>query len=53
MLRLMKVMIKKIRIAFVKFGGLSAGGTERWLQTMAFKKRYWVNNLFGGEIIWL
>lgn len=25
----------KGRIAFVKFGGLSAGGTERWLQTMA------------------
>jgi hypothetical protein len=24
-----------IRIAFVKFGGLSAGGTERWLQMMA------------------
>jgi glycosyltransferase involved in cell wall biosynthesis len=23
------------RIAFVKFGGLSAGGTERWLQMMA------------------
>jgi Glycosyl transferases group 1 len=23
------------RIAFVKFGGLAAGGTERWLQTMA------------------
>ena len=27
--------MKKIRIAFVKFGGLSAGGTERWLQMMA------------------
>lgn len=25
----------KIRVAFVKFGGLSAGGTERWLQMMA------------------
>jgi glycosyltransferase involved in cell wall biosynthesis len=25
----------KQRIAFVKFGGLSAGGTERWLQMMA------------------
>ncbi|MEI6835560.1 MAG: glycosyltransferase family 4 protein [Candidatus Falkowbacteria bacterium] len=25
----------KIRIAFIKFGGLSAGGTERWLQMMA------------------
>ena len=25
----------KIRIAFVKFAGLSAGGTERWLQMMA------------------
>jgi FkbM family methyltransferase len=25
----------KGKIAFVKFGGLSAGGTERWLQTMA------------------
>lgn len=24
-----------IRIGFVKFGGLSAGGTERWLQMMA------------------
>ncbi len=28
-------MRSKGRIAFVKFGGLSAGGTERWLQTMA------------------
>lgn len=27
--------MKKIRIAFVKFGGLAAGGTERWLQMMA------------------
>jgi FkbM family methyltransferase len=26
---------KTIRIAFIKFGGLSAGGTERWLQMMA------------------
>lgn len=25
----------KIKVAFVKFGGLSAGGTERWLQMMA------------------
>lgn len=25
----------KTRIAFIKFGGLSAGGTERWLQMMA------------------
>src|SRR5438552_1229543 len=25
----------KIRVAFIKFGGLSAGGTERWLQMMA------------------
>lgn len=25
----------KLRIAFVKFAGLAAGGTERWLQTMA------------------
>ena len=25
----------KFRIAFIKFGGLSAGGTERWLQMMA------------------
>jgi FkbM family methyltransferase len=24
-----------IRVAFIKFSGLSAGGTERWLQTMA------------------
>ncbi len=28
-------MDKKIRVAFIKFGGLSAGGTERWLQMMA------------------
>lgn len=28
-------MAEKIRIAFIKFGGLSAGGTERWLQMMA------------------
>lgn len=27
--------MKKTRIAFIKFGGLSAGGTERWLQMMA------------------
>ena len=27
--------MKKIRVAFVKFGGLAAGGTERWLQMMA------------------
>ena len=26
---------KIIKIAFIKFGGLSAGGTERWLQMMA------------------
>jgi hypothetical protein len=25
----------RVRIAFVKFGGLAAGGTERWLQMMA------------------
>ncbi|MEO5357097.1 MAG: glycosyltransferase family 4 protein [Nitrospirae bacterium YQR-1] len=25
----------KIRVAFIKFGGLSTGGTERWLQMMA------------------
>ena len=28
-------MTRKIRVAFIKFGGLAAGGTERWLQTMA------------------
>ncbi len=28
-------MKHKVRIAFVKFGGLSAGGTEKWLQMMA------------------
>lgn len=27
--------MSRIRVAFVKFGGLSAGGTERWLQMMA------------------
>ena len=27
--------MKQIRIAFIKFGGLSAGGTERWLQVIA------------------
>lgn len=26
---------QKIKIAFIKFGGLAAGGTERWLQMMA------------------
>jgi len=26
---------RKIRVAFIKFGGLAAGGTERWLQMMA------------------
>jgi hypothetical protein len=25
----------KIKVAFVKFGGLSSGGTEKWLQMMA------------------
>lgn len=30
-----KKVDSKIRIAFIKFAGLSAGGTERWLQTMA------------------
>lgn len=28
-------MNKKIKIAFIKFGGLSAGGTEKFLQTIA------------------
>ena len=27
--------MSRIRVAFIKFGGLSAGGTERWLQMMA------------------
>jgi glycosyltransferase involved in cell wall biosynthesis len=27
--------MKKINIAFIKFGGLSSGGTERWLHTIA------------------
>jgi len=27
--------MKKIKIAFIKFGGLSAGGTEKYLQTLA------------------
>ncbi len=27
--------MKKIKVAFVKFGGLGAAGTERWLQMMA------------------
>jgi len=27
--------MKKIRLAFVKFGGLSAGGTEKFIQTIA------------------
>jgi FkbM family methyltransferase len=31
----MKLRNKKIRIAFVKFTGLSTGGTQRWLQMMA------------------
>jgi hypothetical protein len=26
---------RRIKVAFIKFGGLSAGGTERWLQMMA------------------
>jgi hypothetical protein len=29
------LMSKKIKVAFIKFGGLAAGGTERWLQMMA------------------
>ena len=28
-------MQKKINIAFIKYGGLAAGGTEKWLQQMA------------------
>lgn len=28
-------MVEPSRIAFIKFGGLAAGGTERWLQMMA------------------
>ncbi len=28
-------MAKSLRVAFIKFGGLAAGGTERWLQMMA------------------
>jgi len=28
-------MDKKIRVAFIKYGGLSAGGTEKFLQTIA------------------
>jgi hypothetical protein len=38
-----------IRIAFVKFGGLSAGGTERWLQMMAAnlsRERFAVDYLY-------
>lgn len=31
----MQIHPRKIRVAFIKFAGLSAGGTERWLQTMA------------------
>lgn len=26
---------KKIKVAFIKFGGLATGGTEKWLQTVA------------------
>jgi hypothetical protein len=28
-------MNKKIRVAFIKFGGLASGGTEKYLQTIA------------------
>jgi len=31
----MDLKSQRIHIAFVKFGGLAAGGTERWLQMMA------------------
>ncbi len=27
--------MQKTRIAFIKFGGLAAGGTEKYLQTLA------------------
>ena len=27
--------MKKIRVAFIKFAGLAAGGTEKYLQTLA------------------
>ena len=30
-----QLMSKKIRIAFIKFGGLAAGGTEKFLQVLA------------------
>ncbi len=29
--------MQKIKIAFIKYGGLGAGGTERWLQNVAAK----------------
>lgn len=29
--------MRKIKIAFIKYGGLGAGGTERWLQNVAAK----------------
>lgn len=44
-----------IRVAFIKYGGLSAGGTERWLQTMAASlptDRFTVTFFYcdGGEL---
>jgi hypothetical protein len=44
-------MARPIRIAFVKFAGLSAGGTERWLQMMAAslpRDRFHVDFLYCG-----
>lgn len=38
-------MARSVKIAFIKFGGLSAGGTERWLQTMA------VNLVTQGHLV--
>ena len=35
---------KKIRLAFIKFGGLATGGTERGLQTLDLYEEVWANN---------
>ena len=45
-------MKKKIKIAFIKYGGMGAGGTERWLQQLAVeldKNKFDVDYFYTGD----
>ena len=45
-------MTQKIKIAFIKYGGLGAGGTERWLQELAValnKNKFDVDYFYTGD----